>query len=83
MDFFSLQNDLHLFHTFYLTGAVTEEPSEHTGEVICTDHSQSLTQLERLKEKQMLRSVSVSCDKVFTSAQLLSWWGGKGKGEKT
>ena len=65
--------DLHLFHTFYLTGAVTEKLREYTGEGTRTDHSQTLTQLETLKEKQMLRSVRVNCDKVFTSAQLLSW----------
>lgn len=48
---------------------------------MCTDHSQTLTQLETLKEKQMLRSVSVNCDKVFTSAQLLRWYRGGREGE--
>lgn len=43
------------------------------GKGICTDHSQTLTQLETLKEKQMLRTVSVNCNKVLTSAHLLSW----------
>lgn len=51
------RRSLHLFHTFYLTGAVTENLREHMGEDIHTDHLQTLTQLEALKEKQMVRSV--------------------------
>lgn len=46
------------------------------GKLICTDHSQTLTQLETLKEKQMLKSVSVNCEKVLTSAHLLGVGGG-------
>lgn len=49
--FFSIA-DLHLFHTFYLTGAVTEKVRENMGEGKCTDHSQTLTQLEPLREKK-------------------------------
>lgn len=49
------RRSLHLFHTFYLTGADTENLRE--GEDIHTDHLQTLTQLEALKEKQMVRSV--------------------------
>lgn len=51
------RRSLHLFHTFYLTGADTENLREHMGEDIHTDHLQTLTQLEALKEKQMVRSV--------------------------
>lgn len=40
------------------------------------------TQTNHVKEKQMLRSVSINCDKVFTSAQPLGWSGGGAEGDR-
>lgn len=54
-DLFLCCLDRRLLRTSCLTGAVTEKLSVHVGEHARTAHLQTLTQLEALKEKQMLR----------------------------